>query len=180
MKLLQDRFELLNYLDLKDKVCLEIGVWQGEFSEAILSKNPKQLILIDPWVFQKPDIWPDDIRNIEGNDFDAAYNLVCNKFGQDKRVNIIKNYSFFASNEFENDYFDFIYIDGIHTFESCYCDMICWWRTLKANGWMCGHDYVTTFAGVKCAVEAFNRISNTELDILTKDTWTSWGIQKKL
>ena len=34
-------------------VCVEIGVWKGDFSDRILRlTRPRELYLIDPWAFQ--------------------------------------------------------------------------------------------------------------------------------
>ena len=39
----------------KNSICVEVGVWEGNFSEQILKTvKPKKLILIDSWVKENP------------------------------------------------------------------------------------------------------------------------------
>jgi len=62
---------------------------------------------------------------------------------------------------FENNYFDFIYIDGDHLYESVIADLKGWWPKLKDGGIMAGDDYVFVLNpaegqyGVVEAVEEF-------------------------
>ena len=49
MKIVNDRQEFLNALDLTNKYCVEIGVFRGDFSKMILEKNPLYLYLVDPF-----------------------------------------------------------------------------------------------------------------------------------
>lgn len=169
---------MLNELDLAGKTCVEVGVFRGEFSEEILKRNPKNLWLIDPWTSQAPSVYPGDHANLPSKDFEEVYQSVARKFEGDARVRIVRNYSYFAAQEFENETFDFAYIDAVHTFESCLCDMVSWYFKVKPGGWLCGHDYTGKYVGVKMAVEAFGRITGHKLNLLTREPWASWGIKR--
>lgn len=85
---------------------------------------------------------------------------------------------------FEDDYFDFIYIDADHTYEAVKSDLESWYPKLKKGGIMSGHDYVevTTSVpfGVVQAVNEFlkkNNISN-ESFFLTSEQYASYFIIK--
>jgi hypothetical protein len=174
----RDRNEMLDTVNVKGKVCAEIEVFTGEFSREILSKNPRELYLVDPWVHQPLDVYPADHTNVDNFEFEKVYREVCDRFRNDSRVHIIREYSYFASTRFEDGHFDFIYIDSIHTFESCFCDIVTWFHKLKDEGWLCGHDYTGRYLGVKHAVGAFTRLTGQQLSLLTLEEWASWGIKK--
>ena len=130
----------------KNSVIAEVGVWKGEFSKKILDYcMPEKLFLIDPWLF--------DIKvrgcapQVEGKEplnqkyFDQAYNETISKFANNLNVEIIKNTSLDSSKKFNNEYFDYIYIDAEHSYNAVKQDLNCWYPKLKKNGYMFGDDY---------------------------------------
>jgi len=56
-----------------------------------------------------------------------------------------------ASNEFPDAYFDFVFIDANHTYESVLADIQGWKPKVKPGGWLAGHDHTTSFPGVEKA-----------------------------
>jgi predicted O-methyltransferase YrrM len=67
-----------------------------------------------------------------------------------------------AVNFFADNSFDFVFIDGDHTYEGVKADIAAWSPKLKPTGMLAGHDYTpaghpdTSFEGVGRAVrEAF-------------------------
>ncbi len=172
------RQHMLDVLEITGKKCVEIGVFEAEYSREILARNPKELYLVDPWISQSNEVYPDDHTNSTAYNFSKTYNSICEEFSVDERVKVIRGYSLFESWKFDNESFDFVYIDAIHTFESCLSDIVSWYPKVKTGGWICGHDYTGKFLGVKCAVESFCRITNKELNLLTQEPWASWGIKK--
>jgi hypothetical protein len=48
-----------------------------------------------------------------------------------------------AHKDFENNFFDLIFIDGHHGYEECLTDMKLWYPKLKKNGIFAGHDLWT-------------------------------------
>jgi predicted O-methyltransferase YrrM len=58
--------------------------------------------------------------------------------------------------DYEDQFFDLIFIDGDHSYETVKSDIANFWPKLKNNGVMCGHDYNSVWPGVMRAVdEAF-------------------------
>jgi hypothetical protein len=169
---------MLDYIGIKDKKCIEVGVLHGHFSREILERSPAELVMVDPWVSQSKEIWPNDITNMPQENFNDVYAETKKKFEHLPNVKIIREFSYFAAPLFQDNSYDFIYIDAIHTFNSCFCDMLTWYHKVVPNGWICGHDYTGGFVGVRYAVEAFCQISGEKLEILTSEDWGSWGIQK--
>lgn len=129
-----------------NSIIAEIGVWQGNFSKIIFNFcNPKELILIDPWIYNNkirgcaPQVNGEEPMSQKY--FDEAYKKTKSKFKSNLNVKIFKLSSIDASRLFNNDYFDYIYIDGEHSYEAVYGDLVNWYPKLKKNGYIFGDDY---------------------------------------
>jgi hypothetical protein len=169
---------MLDLLSLGGARCAEVGVFEGDFSAEILKRSPERLYLVDPWDHQDTKIYPDDHANLPSAEFDGVYQSVKKRFEGDERVSLVRGYSYFASEGFLDGSLDFVYVDAVHTFESCLCDLLTWYHKVKPGGWLCGHDFTGKYVGVKMAVDAFCRISGTEVSLVTLEPWASYGICK--
>lgn len=131
-KVLLNREDLLAHLP-HGGVVAECGVDEGVFSEKILAITvPRRLHLIDVW-------------NSERYHSDKAL-TVKQKFGEqinDGRVEINCGYSTAVLSGFDDGYFDWIYIDTDHTYETTVKELRIAARKVKAGGIIAGHDYVT-------------------------------------
>jgi SAM-dependent methyltransferase len=180
--IINDRTYFYKLIDENNfKICAEIGVQSGEFSEKLLkSKVLNKLYLIDCWTYQYNYI---DIANIEDEQQKILYEYVLKKFEGEPRVSIIKKFSNQACNLFENDSFDFIYIDADHSYEAVKNDINIWYDKLKDGGILAGHDYVNGLLpegefGVKQAVDEFVKEYNKTLYLTNEDNWKSWYFRK--
>lgn len=178
MNILSSREQMLDFIKLKDKKCIEVGVLHGHFSKEILKRSPSQLVLVDPWESQSKEIWPNDMTNMPQGAFNDVYAQTKKEFENIPNVKMVRDYSYFAAPLFQDNSYDFVYIDAIHTFNSCFSDILSWYHKVVQNGWICGHDYTGGFLGVRYAVEAFSQLTGEKLAILTSEDWGSWGIQK--
>ncbi|MEQ9231325.1 MAG: class I SAM-dependent methyltransferase [Cyclobacteriaceae bacterium] len=131
-KLLPNRQALLGLLP-KNAVVAELGVDQGGFSERILKTcTPKKLHLVDAW---------DTPRY--GKDKE---NAVKAKFASqiDKgQVAVHIGYSTDVIDQFEDGYFDWIYIDTDHSYPTTMAELEGYLPKLKPGGIITGHDYVS-------------------------------------
>lgn len=127
----------------KNAVCAEVGVWEGQFSSQILKYNPSELHLIDPWVQQ----YKKRMYSIEQEKMDKIYNNVKQKFHSDRRVKLHRSRS--TDVKFPKKYFDWVYIDGDHTYEAVRKDLEFYYPLVKKGGFLCGDDY-----GWNCTVDA--------------------------
>ena len=109
----------------------EIGVDTGHFSDLIIEiTEPALLHLVDAW----------------GSDrYHAGLaEAVASKFSdliQDNRVQIHRKLSIDAAQDFEDDYFDWIYIDTDHSYETTRDELIKYAPKVKKDGLITGHDY---------------------------------------
>ena len=151
---------------------VEIGVKRGEFSKHLLSTTDlKKLYLVDPWMSQDVATY-DEIHHDHDDDFVACMNNVQPFQG---RYEIVKDFSYNAHSKFSDEYFDFIYIDGNHSYDAVKDDLDKWYPKLKQGGLLAGDDYTyipveTKFNytfGVKRAVDEFaiSKKKNVSIDL---------------
>jgi len=160
----------------------EIGVLKGENALRLLSSHDKLILhLIDTW-----EPFDEDSRYRKTNDpnsgwdkatWDSFYaevvSLAEKYLG---RVFIHKGRSIEIATQFEDNLFDFIFIDADHSFEGCCEDILAWWPKVKNGGWLCGHDY-NAWPGVTEAVDKWSKENNFE--VIFDDDYT-WFVQKKI
>jgi hypothetical protein len=162
-----DRVQLLNYLP-KNSICAEIGVCLGDFSQYILDiTNPKELFLVDVW---------GDISNIykdklmADNDVqEKRYRHVIKRFLNNSQVRYIRSFSDCMLDIFPNNYFDWIYIDGDHTYDGCKLDLNIAKKLVKPDGYILGHDHMWKFPGVIDSVKDFVSENNFYHTYTTND-----------
>jgi hypothetical protein len=158
----------------KNSVGAEIGVHKGEFSARILEiVRPKQLHLIDPWKHESSDAYKDALYGGQAkkgqDEMDRRHADVCAKFqaeiGRDQ-VKIHRGYSTDILDQFANDFFDWVYIDGNHLYDFVKKDIELSFRKTKVGGWVTGDDYMDGGwwdGGVKKAVDEFAKTPAAEL-----------------
>jgi len=115
---------------------------------------PKKLYLIDPWISTDnyQDFSTDQLieaekrtRHIVKDYTDTGRyaaklgHIECYICYTD--ITIIKDFSTSASKQFEDHYFDWIYIDGSHIYEDVKADLAYWIPKVKKGGYICGHDF---------------------------------------
>jgi len=142
---------------INPKMILEVGVHNGNGAEVLLKVlNPENLVLIDCWEPQKEyESKENYITYLNTGYFEDCYQRVIEKFRNDSRVDIIKKYSLDASKMYEDETFDFIYVDACHRYECVMDDLNCWFPKLKVGGIIGGDDYCDEEKGVVNAVNDF-------------------------
>lgn len=128
-------------------VAAEIGVATGFFSEHMLKwLKPKKLHLIDPWRYQELPHYEMDANNTSDEEGDRRHTSVLVKFDEPIRAGIVQVHRALSTDivdSFPDDYFDFIHIDGNHTYSGCLADLHAFDRKVKQTGLITGHDYQT-------------------------------------
>ena len=148
-------------------VCAEVGVASGVFSAFILEHlSPSQLFLIDPWGIGSADANAPVTHYLNG--LATAYSNERDLKGvrerfkkqiQEGSVVLKRGFSYDVVESFPDDFFDFIYIDACHIYESVKADLEMFLPKLKDTGLMCGHDYINVRKwGVIEAVEEYKSL----------------------
>ncbi|HEY1502968.1 MAG TPA: class I SAM-dependent methyltransferase [Stellaceae bacterium] len=124
---------------------LEIGVAEGEFSKVLLDTiKPRKLHLVDPWAHQARADYDQDGNNVDDDAQEARYRSVVARFAseiREDRVTVHRRYSQDVAAEFSEGQFDWIYIDGLHSYEGVRSDLERYKGKLKPGGIIMGHDY---------------------------------------
>lgn len=147
-------------------VGIEIGVDEGVTSEYLLEKLPEcKLYGIDPYmnyfdwsnveVLGQDEVMPKMLKRME-------------RFGD--KFTLIREKSDDAVSKFDDESLDFIFIDGIHTFDQVLKDCRNYWSKLKRGGLFCGHDY-TNVAQVGDAVRVYAQEMNVSINRANQDIW---------
>ena len=153
-KILANRGEYLEYIKSllpENPRVLEIGVEAGNFSDEILKiLQPEELHLLDPWEYSSANGNVYMEGHMRGTP--TAYSNVSmkrnieNKYVEEIKsgiVHIHQGYSYDLVDNFEHAYFDFVYIDGCHLYESVKKDILMYVKKVNPDGILGGHDYIS-------------------------------------
>lgn len=119
---------------------VELGSFEGQFANIILSSWPGNLYMIDVWR-TLPITEYDDISN--QNNYLSTINIaIKNIQSYEDRAHIIRMKGKDAVNLFNDNTLDFVYIDANHTYEAVIDDINAWYPKVKSGGIVSGHDYL--------------------------------------
>jgi hypothetical protein len=160
-------------------IVAEVGVQSGGFSDTLLESTTKKLVLIDCWEEQTDCLYEFDGAN--KRDHESFYKIVCNKFKDDKRVKIIKDYST-ALNSFPDNYFDLVYIDADHTYQICLNDLRMCNRVVKDTGYISGDDFKGWLRTPYNEIKDFSKVGkafgvlSALYDFMEETDWKIWRV----
>lgn len=160
MKDRKNIFELLNIPE--NSIVAEIGVHKGDFSESILKRfNPKELHLIDPWIYESSDgysnAWYGGLAKGEQKEMDERYKHVVDRFKKNSNIFIHRATSIDLLHNFPDNYFDWIYIDGNHSYSFVLADIQLSFDKVKKGGYVIGDDYIETGWWGSDVIDAVNK-----------------------
>lgn len=177
----RSRIEFLFQLPMFGRVA-EIGVAGGNFSECINTINqPRQLSLIDCWKKQPQRVYQNDSYNRSQLIQDHLYKSVLKRFSKNPNIKIIKNFSAHAAKSFEDGYFDWIYLDANHAYESVHKDLLVWRGKVNPRGIIAGNDYTDLsffHSGVVQAVDEFCKQEKWLMYLIDDDPWHNYALGK--
>jgi len=169
--------DMFHELDFKRGV--EIGVANGEYSEAIMGANPSiEMYGVDPYV------------SYEGykdyklkSTFTRMEQEAQNKLWRYQTYKFIKKFSLEASKGFNDSSLDFVYIDGNHEGHAVKEDIEAWTPKVRKGGIVAGHDFTGRWPSLRKEVISYCNNSGRILFILGmerkdlglyRDTSRSW------
>lgn len=128
---------LLTSLNLTGQM-VEVGCLFGAYSRILINSWPGQLVCVDPWINQSPDVYKDGANK---HDMEAIWRQVQKELGKIPRITLMRRYSLDAAGRFENESLAAVYLDGNHTLSNVREDIAAWWPKVKVGGIFCGHDF---------------------------------------
>lgn len=157
----------------------------GEFARHLVSLDPKLLVCIDPF-----DGWncsgDQDGNNVKNAYLPVIFDHMCATFAKEFSVKIERGRSQDVLPQYPDEYFDFMYIDGDHSYEGVKRDLLLCAKKIKRGGIIAGHDYMVNKAkcqhnydfGVQRAVSEFCEECGWEIVALAFDGCISFALKK--
>ena len=145
---------------------LEIGCDIGDTTEFLLNINSNlELTSVDP--YENYVDWNGRPLNERQHVFETMTSRM-EKFGP--RFDILRKTSDDAVQFFNDEEFDFIFIDGLHTYDQLTKDCANYYSKLKPGGIFAGHDF-TAIEGVNKAAKEFAAKIGKEILTTECDVW---------
>lgn len=121
---------------------IEIGVWEGEFASANLKKWTGEYHLCDNWAHRLDGSADKNMEDVGSWNGIKKRAIEKTSFAAD-RIRIHQGLSVEVAKSFPDGYFDWIYIDALHNYESVKADLNAWYPKLRKGGLLSGDDYGT-------------------------------------
>lgn len=179
------REDLLDCLP-KGLACAEIGVAEGEFSAAILTRAaPSVLHLIDPWVHQDRPDYTTDFNNVPDAEQEQRHAKVLARFADAPAVRVHRAFSADAAAAIADGSLDFAYVDAVHSHDGVLADLLAFAPKMKPDGLLCGHDFGSHAAGrrmgfgVVGGVVEFIKQSQFEIVALTAERGATYALARR-
>jgi len=153
-----NRFNVPDFLNRKNLVGIELGVAKGEFSKKMINSGKFKL-------YYGVDKYSDHHDSKE-------YLETLKNVGFEKNFILLRTSFESALNLFEDNYFDFVYVDGYaHGGQEGGKTLCDWIKKVKIGGIICGDDYDQKFPLTVSAVDHLAENTNNQLFITNKDLY---------
>jgi hypothetical protein len=172
---------VISFLGLRDivnidkkMVGLEIGCYRGDGANWLLNTFPNLTLHgIDPYL---PYLDWNGCTNCSeqdtsnGKTVEDQANDALRKHKESGRFILNKKTSDNAVSDYSDNFFDFIFIDGLHTYDQVLIDCKNYYSKVKSGGIFAGHDY-GTIREVRNAVDVFSNLQNKNVIQIPTDAW---------
>ena len=134
---------------------LEVGTAEGRNARFLLATKPKELGLVDLWntnpdyenyKIHKPEMIDTLVERMKIKGWNTVYEGVKNYFASRPEITLYRGYSTDVSSQFEDEAYDWVYIDAAHDYEGAMADIIAYSTKIKPDGYIAGHNYSPTEA----------------------------------
>ncbi len=172
------RAELLALIPENSKV-VEIGVFRGGFSKEII-KNVKfsEFYMVDIWLGSWGSGDKDGKDHINIDNMEDVYLALYQQTKDKPNIHVVRAGSIPFLKSSEDDYFDVVYVDGDHTAQAVYNDLVESFKKIKNGGLLMGHDYHYTIGGdVVYAVTKFCQEYKQTIECIADDGCPSFVIR---
>jgi hypothetical protein len=151
--------------NVNNPVGVEIGVAEGYTTAHLLKEIPSlKLTGIDP--YEDYEDWNGDTSNSKKNFVMMSEKIV----PYSDRFTLLRSTSDEAVNQFADESLDFVFIDGLHTYEQVLKDCENYYPKLRSGGLIIGHDFARISDVHRAATEFANRVDKKILNA-KQDLW---------
>lgn len=152
----------------------EVGVWRGHTSMGLLeSFRNLHLYAVDPWELGEinPTMASKKSELQRAHEEFLQLTLPFNS-----RLTTLQMTSLIASSICSDSSLDFVFIDGVHTYDHVSQDVRFWQKKVKPGGLFCGHDYDGMgdrrgLFGVKRAVDEWATSNDLTIQVTGGNIW---------
>lgn len=154
-------YKMVEFLQENSKVdiVVEVGTFQGESTE-LLAIAFKNVWTIDPYIGYT--YFGIALSEIEKKFIDKVLSKHSN-------IHKLKTTSVEASEQFQNESVDFVYIDGDHSYASVKQDILTWLPKIRTGKYIGGHDY--TLVDMKEVCQAVDEIVGPPDLVFDDNSW---------
>ena len=155
--------------DNSNKTMIEIGSFIGE-STVLFAQSFKEVIAIDPFL---PDYDTADPTSYSF-EFKNVYESYLGRTGDYQNIKTIVSTSVDALDQLKGLQFDFIYLDGLHTYEGVKTDIVNYLPLVKTSGVIGGHDYTNKIPHLVGVYNAVNEIFGHPDKVFADNSWIKY------
>lgn len=165
--MLKNRLALIEMFRSRDFMMgAEVGVFDGYFSEFMCQTIPGlTLYSIDPWEVYQGYRDHKFVASMQAAEAKARKRL------EPFDCTIIKKFSMDAVKDFEDEFFDFVYIDANHEYKYVKEDIEEWAKKVRPGGIVAGDDYYMTRAGNLGVIQAAQEYADAHNYELHSTLW---------
>lgn len=137
-------FDCLEKLAVKASTCknvAEIGCWRGRTTRVLCDNCPGTVYAIDTWE-GSPELMNElnFMRTVTG-DREWLFNEFLMNMNDAKNLKILRSLSLDAAKSFPDKFFDMVFLDAAHDYQSVRADIFAWYPKVVSGGLLLGDDY---------------------------------------
>jgi len=155
--------------DNSDKTMIEIGSFVGE-STVLFAQSFKEVIAIDPFLAnydpKDPTSYLFEFKNV--------YQTYLDRTGDHQNIKTIVSTSNDAVEKLGGLKYDFVYIDGLHTYDGVKTDITNYLPLVKEGGVIGGHDYTNQIPHLVGVYDAVNEMFGQPDKVFGDNSWIKY------
>lgn len=155
--------------DNSNKTMIEIGSFVGE-STVLFAQHFKEVIAIDPFLAGYDPADPTSYLF----EFKNVYDTYLERIKPYHNITTIVATSDDAQSDLLGQQFDFVYIDGLHTYKGVKTDIQNYLKFVKPGGVIGGHDYTTEMEHLVGVYEAVNEMFGKPDKVFKDNSWIKY------
>jgi hypothetical protein len=159
---------------------LEIGCADGahviHIANSYANHPASKIYCVDPWMDY------DEYPEYKGQQ-ELAWNTFNNNIQQSghfSKCNIYRGFSDDVVPNFQDEFFDIIYVDGNHETEYVYRDGVMSFEKVKRGGYIVFDDYISNWSQTMKGIDMFLEEYKHQIQVLTKDNYFYQVIVRKI